>query len=183
MNAIADASSLIVLARQNALWLLQRVYPVVALVPEVETEAVLQGRAKGYVDAERIAAAVASGQLAVVTPTAAERELATQIGRSAPSLSNADRLTLACARARRLTLIMEELRGRRVAAAHGITYVTVQVLPLHGFLGQRLSSVECDDLLVRLGRAMHSDEAVVAVLTAAASEIARLRSMPREDTL
>lgn len=66
MEVIADASSLIVLARQNALWLLERVFGSVVLVPDVQVETVAQGRAKGYADAERIAAAIVAGQLVVI---------------------------------------------------------------------------------------------------------------------
>jgi predicted nucleic acid-binding protein len=181
VNAIVDASSLIVLARQNALWLLERVFGPVALVPGVEVETVEQGRAKGYADAERIATAIAAGRLVAISPTAAEKRLATSLNRAAPGLSRTDCLTLACAKERGLTLIMEEQRGRNVAVAHGIAYITIQLLPLQAFIGERLSFAECDDLLVRIGRAMHTDEATVAVLRTAAAEIQRLRSVRREE--
>jgi predicted nucleic acid-binding protein len=180
VNAIADASSLIVLARQNALWLLERAFGPVALVPGVEVETVAQGRAKGYADADRIAAAIAAGHLFVISPTVAEKRLATSLDRAAPGLSRADCVTLACAKERGVTLIMEEQRGRNVAAAHGIAYVTIQVLPLQALIGERLSFAECDDLLVRIGRAMRTDDAILAILRTAASEIQRLRSARRE---
>jgi len=176
MKAIADASSLIVLARQHALWVLERVFGPVALVPGVEAETVTQGKAKGYADALRIEAAIAAGQLVVISPTAAEERLAVALSRDAPALSRTDCMTLACARERNLTLVMEEQRGRRVAVAHGIAYVTVQVLPLQGFISGRLSFDECDDLLTRMGRAMHTDQAILTVLRTAADEIRRLRS-------
>jgi len=176
MNAIADASSLIVLARQDALWLLERVFGPVALVPGVAVETVTQGKAKGYADALRIEAAIAAGQLVVISPTAAEKRLATTLGRSAPALSRTDCMTLACAKERNLTLVMEEQRGRNVAIAHDIAYVTIPVLPLQGFIAGQLSFDECDDLLTRIGRAMHTDQAILTVLRTAASEIRRLRS-------
>lgn len=180
MSAIADASSLIVLARLDALWLLERIFGPVVLVPGAEVETVMQGRVMGYADAERIAAAIAMGRLVVIPPTAAEKRLATSLGRVAPAMSRVDCLTLACAKERGLTLIMEEQRGRNVAVAHGIAYVTIQVVPLHGLIRDRLSFEECDGLLARIARAMHTDEAILAVLRTAAGEIQRLRSMRRE---
>ena len=72
MEAIADSSSLIVLARQNALWLLERIFERVLIVPEVENETAIQGKARSYTDAERIASAIRVGKLIVITPTAAE---------------------------------------------------------------------------------------------------------------
>jgi len=179
MNAIADASSLIVLSRQDALWLLERIFGPVALAPGVEAETVVQGKAKGYADALRIEAAIAAGQLVVISPTAAEKRLAATLGRGAPALSRTDCRTLACAKARSLTLVMEEQRGRNVAIAHIIAYVTIQVLPLQGFISGPLSFAECDDLLTRIGRAMRTDQAILTVLRTAASEIQRLRSAQR----
>ncbi len=61
MNVIVDSSSLIVLARQDALWLLERIFGAAALTPDVENETVVQGKAKGYADAHRIEAALAAG--------------------------------------------------------------------------------------------------------------------------
>jgi len=75
MNAIIDASSLIVLAREDALWLLDRIFDIVGLTPDVERETVTQGKAKGYTDATRIEAAIVAGQLTVISPT--EHELCT----------------------------------------------------------------------------------------------------------
>jgi predicted nucleic acid-binding protein len=183
VNAIADASSLIVLAHLNALWLLERVLGQVALVPAVEMETVVQGRARGYTDAERIAAAIAAGHLAVISPTPAEKRSATTLAQSARTLSHADCFTLACAKERGLALVMEEQRGQNVAVAHGIAYVTIQVLPLQGFIKERLSFAECDDLLVRISKAMHTDEAILTILRAATSEIHRLRSAQKERQL
>ena len=180
MTAIADASSLIVLARQDALYLLERVFGSVVVVPGVKTETVVCGRAKGYADADNIAALIASGSLIVITPTLAENRLATSLRQAVPALSYTDCLTLMCAKERSLTLVMEEQRGRNVAVANGILYVTIQALPLQGFIGKQLSFEECDDLLIRIGKAMHTDAAILAVLRTAAGEIYRLRSAQKE---
>jgi predicted nucleic acid-binding protein len=183
IKAIADASSLIVLARQDALWLLQRVLGTVTLVPEVEVETVVQGKAKGYTDATRIESAIATGGLSIIAPTPAEKRLASSLGRSAPTLSRTDCLTLACAKERRLTLIMEEQRGRNVASANGIAYVIILVLPLQGFIAGNLTFAECDDLLTRIGAAMRTDRAILTILRAAADEIRRLRATSARNIL
>ncbi len=181
--AIADASSLIVLAHQDALWLLERVFDTVAFVPGVEDETVVQGRARGYADAERIAATIAAKQLKVITPTAAEKRLATTLAQSAPALSYTDCMTLACAKERHLVLVMEEQRGRNLAVAHQISYLTIQVLPLQGYISERLSFDECDDLLTRIARAMRTDQAMLTILRSAATEIRRLRSAQTESPI
>jgi predicted nucleic acid-binding protein len=176
MEAIADSSSLIVLARLNALWLLERIFERVVIVHEVEEETAIQGKARGYRDAEQIERAIRTGKLVVVAPTSAEKRLATAMTQRLPALSRTDCLTLACAKERRLTLVMEEQRGRTVAVAQDIPYMTIQVLSLHCLIIEKLSFEECIDLLTRIGRAMHTDEAILTVLRAAAEEIQRLRS-------
>jgi predicted nucleic acid-binding protein len=176
MKAIADASSLIVLARQNALWLLERNFGAVALVPGVEVETVLQGKARGYADANRIEKAISEEKLKVITPTAVEKKVATALERNIPALSHTDCMTLACAKERNLILVMEEQRGRNVAVAHNIHYVTIQVLPLQGFIMEQLSFSECDELLTRIGQAMRTDQAILTILRTAAVEIQHLRS-------
>jgi predicted nucleic acid-binding protein len=176
LNAIVDASSLIVLARLETLWLLERLFGRVALVPGVVDETVTQGKARGYADAERIQAAISAGQLVSISPMAAERRLAANLRNQAPALSRTDCMTLACAKVRGLILVMEEQRGRNAASAHGITYLTIQVMPLHGLIAGTLSVDECDSLLARVGEAMRTDRAILTILRAAASELGQLRS-------
>ncbi len=175
LRAIADSSSLIVLARQSALGLLERVLDKVAIIPEVENETVTEGQARGYADARQIALAIQEGYLVRIAPTNAEMRVAKALAARSSALSDTDCLILACARERKLTLIMEEQRGRNMAVAEGIDYVTIQVLPLHGYIKQQLSFDECNDLLGRIGKAMRTDASVRAVLHAAAREIRRLR--------
>lgn len=184
MDAIADSSSLIVLARLDALWLLKRVFGVVAIIPEVQAETMMAGKAKGYRDALRIEAAVQNRDLVVIQPRQGERGLAVALRQSSSALSYPDCLTVICARERLWTLIIEDLRAKKVAAANGVDYVTIQALPLQGLIGYRLSYQQCDDLLVRIGQAMYTEQAVVKVFRAAAREIHRLRAgqaMPKDE--
>jgi predicted nucleic acid-binding protein len=180
-DAIADSSSLIVLARLDGLSLLTRGFEAVAIVPEVEHESVVQGLARGYADARRIESAIRSGEIVVIEPTSAEKRLASQFLRQAPALSQIDCLTLACAKMRSVTLVMEEQRGRNVAVASGIDYIVIQALPLHGFIEHWLSFEECEEWLVEIGQAMRTDRAVLNVLRAAAQEIHRLREANQDE--
>ena len=171
MNAIIDASSLIVLAHLDALWLLQKVYKLVGLPTSVFTEAVLRGKAKGYVDANRIEAAIVDGWLVQFEPTSAEETLAEQLGRQATALSSTDCDALACAEMRDVLLIVEDRRIRNAAKARGIDYTVIQVIPLQGLIQRKLGHKECDRLLADTGRAMHTDAAFLHVLRMAAREI------------
>lgn len=184
MDAIADSSSLIVLARLDALWLLKRVFGAVAIIPEVQAETVTAGKAKGYRDALKIEAAIQEGSLVVIQPRPGERGLAVALRQTSSALSYPDCLTVMCARERLWTLIIEDQRARKAAAANGVDYVTIQALPLQGLIGYRLSYQESDDLLVRIGQAMYTDSAIVKAFQAAAHEIHRLRTgqaMPKEE--
>jgi predicted nucleic acid-binding protein len=176
MDAIADSSSLIVLARLDALWLLTRVCRSLALTTTVENETVIQGKAHGYTDATRIESAIRTGQFMVIAPTFAENRLATEWQRHSSALSHADCLTLACARERGITLIMEDQRARNVAISRKVPWVSIQALPLQAYTNNKLSFDECNALLGQIGEAMRSDRAVLAVLRSAAYEIRRLRS-------
>jgi predicted nucleic acid-binding protein len=176
MDAIADSSSLIVLARLDALWLFARACHSLALTTAVENETVVQGKAHGYADATRIESAISTSQFRVIVPTFAENRLATEWQRHSSTLSHADCLTLACAHERRLTLIMEDQRARNVALARKIPYVSIQVLPLQGYIKGQVSFDECNALLGGIGEAMRIDGSILAVLRSAADEIRRSHS-------
>lgn len=177
LNTLADSSSLIVLARLNDLWLLKRYFGSVGLTPSAYDETVVRGKALGYPDAMRIEAAVIDGWLQVVSLSADELTQSNVLRNSVPALSHTDCETLICARERKWVLIMEERRGRRVAERQGIHYMTIQALPLHGFIERKLTFVECDALLTHIGQAMHTDRAIVHVLRVAAQEIERVRTI------
>ncbi len=116
------------------------------------------------------------GELVVLTPTQAEEHRASALANRFAALSRSDGLTLVCAQERRLVLLMEDRRAKNVAIVEGIDYVTLQVLPLYGLIDGQMSLSECQDWLGRIGRGMHSDPAIVAVMHAAAKEIEKLRN-------
>lgn len=163
------------LARQRALSALHDVYGAIGLIPSIYEEVVTQGQQQGFTDADTVAKAVADGWFSQLTLTAEEQRFAEALAKKTPGISLTDAETLACARSRKLTLLIEDRRARNVARAEDIPYITIQVFPLYGLLERKVPASHCDDLLVRIGRAMNTDLAVVEALRAAAREIDRSR--------
>lgn len=163
------------LARVSALPALHDVYGVIGLLLSVREEVVTQGQKQGFADAGIVAKAVEEGWFSQLTLTVAEQRFADALVKKTPGISQTDAETLVCARSRKLTLLIEDRRARNVARAEGIPYITIQVFPLYGLLERKLPASQCDDLLVRIGRAMHTDLAVVEALRVAAAEIDRNR--------
>lgn len=164
---------MIVLARLGALPAPHDVHGVIGLTPSVYEEVVIQGQKKGFSDAGIVEKTIADGWFSQLTLTAAEQRFTSDILAKTSGVSRTDAETLACARGHKLTLLIEDRRARNVARAEGIPYITIQVFPLYGLLERKLSTSRCDDLLVRIGRAMHTDLAVVEALRATAREIDR----------
>jgi predicted nucleic acid-binding protein len=175
LRLLIDSSSLIVLARVSALCALHDVYGSIGLILSAYDEVVTQGQKKGFVDANIVAKAVEDGWFSQLTLTVEEQRFADALVKKTPGISHTDAETLACARSRKLTLLIEDRRARNVARAHDIPYLTIQVFPLYGFLERKLPASQCDDLLVRIGRTMHTDLAVLEALRAATREIDRSR--------
>lgn len=145
------------------------------LTTSVYEEVVTRGKEKGVSDAQIVEEVITQGWLGVLNLTTAEKRFARTLVTTSRSLSRADCETLACARARGLTLLMEDRRGRNAARAHAIPYITIQVFPLYGLIQGTLSAAQCEEWLLRIGQAMHTDLAVLEALRAATHEIDRTR--------
>ncbi len=175
LRLLIDSSSLIVLAKVQALSALHTVYGSVGLIESVYEEVVTRGQQQGFADAEIVAKAVEDGWFAQLTLTEGEQRFATALLKKASGISQTDTETLACARSRKLTLLIEDRRARNVARAEDIPYITIQVFPLYGVVERTLSAQQGDALLTRIGHAMNTDLAVVEALRAAVREIDRSR--------
>lgn len=175
MRLLIDSSSLIVLARVKALPALHAVYGSVGLIPSVYEEVVTQGQQKGFTDAEVVAQAVEDGWFSQFMLTQDDQRFAAALMKKTSGISCTDAETLACARSRKVTLLIEDRRARNVARTENIPYVTIQVFPLYGVVERTLTAAQGDDLLTRIGRAMNTDLAVVEALRAAVREIDRSR--------
>ena len=145
------------------------------MIQSVYEEVVTQGQQKGFADATVVAQAIDDGWFSLLTLTEETQRFATALMKKTSGLSRTDAETLACARSRNLPLLIEDRRARNLARVESIAYITIQVFPLYGLLERALSASQCDDLLARIGRAMHTDLAVVEALRAAAREIGRSR--------
>jgi predicted nucleic acid-binding protein len=165
-----------VLARLDALKLLFQSYGRVGLTASVYTEVVTQGRAKAIPDALIVETTIENGHLTVLPLTAAENRLAGTFAARLRGLSRTDCETLACAKTRALTLLIEDRRARNAARAHAIPYLTIQVLPLYSLVNGKVSVQDCEQWLLKIGQAMQTDLAVVEALRAAIREIGRLRA-------
>ena len=172
LRLLIDSSSLIVLARVRALSALPDVYVSIGLIRSVYDEVVTEGQTKGFADTALVAKAVEAGWFSQIILTAEELRVADAFVKKASGISHTDAQTLACARSRKLTLLIEDRRVRNVARAEGISHITIQVFPLYGVVGRSLAA-HGDDLLTRIGRAMNTDLAVVEALRAAVREIDR----------
>ena len=182
MVLLADASSLIVLARLDGLILLSRAVGDVELTRDVEAEVVTAGKAKGYADASRVEEAIARGTLVVLDPTATERRLAVALGRRASGLSEADCIGIVCARERGRTLLIDDLRARRVAMAESVACHALVTLPLTGYLSKRLDLGLATRWQALLAEAMRSDPVVVEALATAVAQVAQRRGEMQERT-
>lgn len=171
MRLLIDSSSLIVLARVKALSALHTVYGSVGLIGSVHEEVVAQGQQQGFADADMVAKAVEDGWFSQLTLTTEEHRFSVALRKKTSGISQTDAETLACARGRQLTLLVEDRRARNVARAEDIPYITIQVFPLYGVVERTLSAAQGDTLLTRIGRAMNTDLAVVEALRAAVREI------------
>lgn len=159
----------------GALSALHQVYGTIGFTSSVYEEVVTQGRRKGFSDVGAVEKAISDEWLSELMLIEAEQQFASVMLEKTSGISRTDAETIACARGQRLTLLIEDRRARNVARAEGIPYITIQVFPLYGLLERKLSASQCDNLLVQIGRAMHTDLAVVEALRAAAREISRTR--------
>ena len=175
LRLLIDSSSLIVLARVRALPALHDIYGRIGLIRSVYDEVVTEGQRKGFADAAIVAKAVEAGWFSQLTLTAEEQRVADAFVKKTSGISHTDAESLACARSRKLTLLIEDRRARNVARAEEISYITIQVFPLYGVVERSLATAQGDDLLTRIGRAMNTDLAVVEALRAAVREIDRSR--------
>ncbi len=145
------------------------------MTSSVYNEVVTEGKAKGVPDALRVEEAIVEGRFSVVELTTGEKKIAQGFAARSSGLSLPDCETLACAKERDLTLLIEDRRGRNTARAYAIPYITIQVFPVYGLINGKLSAERCDALLLGIGRTMQTDLAVLEALRAAAREIIRVR--------
>jgi predicted nucleic acid-binding protein len=175
--AVADASSLIVLAKVNALHTLHAVYGVVAITDTVFREAVLVGQQLGKSDAWIIETALVRGLLTRISLTVEEEVLAQSYHSSNPSLDLGECESIALAESRSVPLIIEDRKAKALAKARDIVYTIVQMVPFWGYIDGKVSCAQCLELMERIAMTMDTD---VAVLNGMKAAVEALESERRE---
>ncbi len=169
-TVITDASSLIIIAKLEAIDMLYQVYGTIGIPPAVFRETVQVGFERGKSDAFTIDAAIRSGQVVVVKLSSAQVAFA-QHFYNANMLGWGECESLAYAKATNIQVLIEELKGRSVARSEGIGYTVLQVFPLQGFIQHKISYDSCVSLLDRIAVMMNTDLAILQALQSAAETI------------
>lgn len=115
MNLAIDASSLIVLAKFNAIQEAVDVYGTLGITRSIEQETVHAGKTRGYADALRIETAIAKGQIIVSEISSDIGKRATELRKSSTALSESDCHIIAFAAAKKLPLVLQDRRARLAA--------------------------------------------------------------------
>lgn len=174
-NSVADASSLIVLAKLNALEVLYTIYGPVALTETVSKETILQGKAGNHDDALLIEAAVERGWLVQVTLTEKQRRLSEAYRAASRAIDLGEAEAIAYAEDTGAFLVIEDRKAKVIARARGVQYTTIQMLPFEGYVKALIDYDMCIDLMERVAVAMRTDIGVLMNLKTAALSLRRVR--------
>ena len=175
MKAVIDASSLMILARVDALETLSHIYGPVAVTDAVFSEVVVEGKKLGKTDAWLVEAALEKGTLSRVSLTSEERALVQEYRRDYPVLGRGEWEAMACAEKRKWLLIVEERKARALARIRSLRYTIAQTVPVEGYLAGKVAYDDAILLLKRVGAAMNTDPAVLNALTAALAAVEEAR--------
>lgn len=175
MNLAIDASSLIVLAKFNAIQEAVDVYGTLGITRSIEQETVHAGKTRGYADALRIETAIAKGQIIVSEISSDIGKRATELRKSSTALSESDCHIIAFAAAKKLPLVLQDRRARLAAEGAGIETISIVGLPLAAYIRTLATYERCVVLLNQICRTLLLDSAIQKTLRSAADAIKRLR--------
>ena len=175
VRAVADSSSIIILAKLNELDTMYAVCGLVGLTDTVFREVVIEGKSRGKDDALVVEGAIKRDFITRVTMTPEQEKLARALHADVPACGLAECEAIAYAESEGILLLIEERKGRNLAMARGVQYTIVQLLPLKGYVEGKISRDKCDELLDRIAIAMNTDIALLNGLKAAVAAIERER--------
>lgn len=175
VRAVADASSIIILAKLDELDTMYAVCGLVGLTDTVFREVVIEGKSRGKDDALTVEGAIERGFISRVTMTPEQEKLARALHIDVPACGLAECEAIAYAESEKVLLLIEERKGRNLARARGVQYTIVQLLPLKGYIEGKISRDKCDELLDRIAIAMNTDIALLNGLKAAVAAIEQER--------
>ncbi len=167
---VVDASSLIIIAKLEAIETLHQVYGPIGIPTAVFRETVQTGFERKKTDAFVIDAAIRSGHIIVVELSPVQVSFAQHL-----YITNVvgwgECETLAYARDSDVQVLIEDRRGRSIARTEGVSYTTLQVFPLQGFIQRKITYDTCASLLDRIAVMMNTDLAILHALQSAAEAI------------
>ena len=175
MNAAIDASSLIVLAKLNAIQEAVNVYGVLGITQSVEQETVHVGKTRGYVDAHRIEMAIGKGQIIVNEINNTMIKKAVELRRSSTALSESDCHIVAFAATKALPLVLQDRRARLAAETIGVETISIVGLPVAVYIQATANYERSIVLLKQICKALSLEPAIQKTLRSAIDEIKRLR--------
>ena len=167
---VTDASSLIIIAKLEAIDILYQVYGTIGIPPAVFRETVQAGYERGKSDAFTIDAAIRFEQVVVVKLSSVQIAYAQHLY-MANMLGWGECESLAYARDTNVQVLIEERKGRSIARIEGIHYTVLQVFPLQGFIQHKISYNTCVNLLDRIAVMMNTDLAILQALQSSAETI------------
>lgn len=147
-NALADASTLIYLAKADALPIAARCVGPLLIPPAVWKECVEAGERKGALDVARIRLAEHEGLVRPVELPARALARAREIAER-HMLGTGESELLAMARAGQMVLL-DEGRATRVAVSFGLSPISTLLVPVIGAFHGRLAVAEAKTLVRRL---------------------------------
>jgi len=174
-DVVADASSLIVLAKLNALDTLHAIYGPVVITDTVFRETVLEGKRRNKEDALIVEAAIERGRLVRVSLTQRQQALAAALRAGTWACDPGEAEAIAYAEDTGSLLIIEDRQAKAVARARGVQYTIVQMVPFEGYVRELISYEQCVDLVERVAIAMSTDIAVLRGMKATAAALREAR--------
>jgi predicted nucleic acid-binding protein len=175
MKAMIDASSLIVLAKLDALQEAVDIYGILGITQSVEQETVRAGKTRGYADAYRIEQAIANSLIIVTKLDNATIKRVSELRRSSTALSESDCHIIACAAISALPLVLQDRRARLATEAIGVETISIVGFPLAAYIRSTAKFERCVVLLDQICKVMTLEPAIQMVLRSAMDEIRRLR--------
>jgi len=175
VRVIADASTLIVLARIGELDTVYAIYGPIGITETVYEEVVIEGKKRSKDDALVVEAAIERGILTKVSLSSEERRLADVLHASSPAYGLGECEAIAVAEVRKKLLLIEERKAKVLAKVRGVRYTIAQMIPLEGYIKGKIPYEKCQRMLEKVASAMHTDLAVLNGLKKAVEAIERER--------
>jgi len=161
---VVDASAFIALAKVGRLRLLPEACGWAGITPAVRREVVEEGRAAGAPEVRQIERAIEEQWIREVRLSVAEKKLARQMVTGA-RLGKGESESLALARSRNWTVVLDDKEARWLAETAGVEYLGTAGVLLEAFVAGRFDYDELRDAVGDLAKVLWlSPDVVVEIL-------------------